>query len=433
MVERYALSPMKDLWTEEAKYRRWLEVELAVTRAYEELGMFPQGVTERIRSKARIDVDLFKRIEERTNHDVVAFVEGIGSMIGEDSRYFHYGLTSSDVLDTATSLALVEAGRIILKALEDMREVLWDLSERHKHTVTVGRTHGVHAEPTSFGLKVLSWFSETCRNMERMRRAIEEVSFGKISGAVGNYANVPPEVEEKALSYLGLKAEPVSTQVVPRDRHAHFIATLALIAAGIERIAVELRHLQRTEVLEVEEPFREGQRGSSAMPHKKNPILCERLTGLSRIMRSYVTVALENVVLWHERDISHSSTERYVFPDATQTLYYMVVTVTDLLRGLKVNEWRMKRNLDLTKGLIYSQRVLLKLVEKGLTRKEAYDIVQRNALRAWEEEKDFLSLLLEDTDVRRFLSEEELRELFDPAYYLRHVDRIYGRFGEGVR
>ncbi len=395
--------------------------------------MFPQGVTERMRSKARIDVDLFKRIEERTNHDVVAFVEGIGSMIGEDSRYFHYGLTSSDVLDTATSLALVEAGRIILRALEDMREVLWDLSERHKHTVTVGRTHGVHAEPTSFGLKVLSWFSETCRNMERMRRAIEEVSFGKISGAVGNYANVPPEVEEKALSYLGLKAEPVSTQVVPRDRHAHFIATLALIAAGIERIAVELRHLQRTEVLEVEEPFREGQRGSSAMPHKKNPIVCERLTGLSRIMRSYVTVALENVVLWHERDISHSSTERYVFPDATQTLYYMVVTVTDLLRGLKVNEWRMKRNLDLTKGLIYSQRVLLKLVEKGLTRKEAYDIVQRNALRAWEEEKDFLSLLLEDTDVRRFLSEEELRELFDPAYYLRHVDRIYGRFGEGVR
>lgn len=377
---------MKDLWTEEAKYRRWLEVELAVTRAYEELGTIPKGVTERIRNNAKIDVELFKKIEERTNHDVVAFVEGIGSMIGEDSRFFHYGLTSSDVLDTANSLALVEAGKILLESLKEFCDVLWEVANRYKHTPTIGRTHGVHAEPTSFGLKVLGWYSEMKRNVQRLERAIEEVSYGKISGAVGNYANVPPEVEEKALSYLGLKPEPVSTQVVPRDRHAFYLSTLAIVAAGIERIAVEIRHLQRTEVLEVEEPFREGQRGSSAMPHKKNPITCERLTGLSRMMRAYVDPSLENIALWHERDISHSSVERYVFPDATQTLYYMIVTATNVVRNMKVNEERMKKNIDLTKGLVFSQRVLLKLIEKGLTRKEAYDIVQRNALKTWNSE-----------------------------------------------
>ncbi|MDK2893787.1 MAG: adenylosuccinate lyase, partial [Thermotoga sp.] len=404
---------MKDLWTEEAKYRRWLEVELAVTRAYEELGTIPKGVTERIRNNAKIDVELFKKIEERTNHDVVAFVEGIGSMIGEDSRFFHYGLTSSDVLDTANSLALVEAGKILLESLKEFCDVLWEVANRYKHTPTIGRTHGVHAEPTSFGLKVLGWYSEMKRNVQRLERAIEEVSYGKISGAVGNYANVPPEVEEKALSYLGLKPEPVSTQVVPRDRHAFYLSTLAIVAAGIERIAVEIRHLQRTEVLEVEEPFREGQRGSSAMPHKKNPITCERLTGLSRMMRAYVDPSLENIALWHERDISHSSVERYVFPDATQTLYYMIVTATNVVRNMKVNEERMKKNIDLTKGLVFSQRVLLKLIEKGLTRKEAYDIVQRNALKTWNSEKHFLEYLLEDEEVKKLVTKEELEELFD--------------------
>lgn len=419
---------MKDLWTEEAKYRRWLEVELAVTRAYEELGTIPKGVTERIRNNAKIDVELFKKIEERTNHDVVAFVEGIGSMIGEDSRFFHYGLTSSDVLDTANSLALVEAGKILLESLKEFCDVLWNTANRYRYTPTIGRTHGVHAEPTSFGLKVLGWYSEMKRNVLRLERAIEEVSYGKISGAVGNYANVPPEVEERALSYLGLKAEPVSTQVVPRDRHAHYLATLGIIAAGIERIAVEIRHLQRTEVLEVEEPFKEGQRGSSAMPHKKNPITCERLTGLSRMMRAFVEPALENVALWHERDISHSSVERYVFPDATQTLYYMIVTATNVVRNMKVNEERMKKNIDLTKGLVFSQRVLLKLIEKGLTRKEAYDIVQRNALKTWNSEKHFLEYLLEDEEVKKLVTKEELEELFDISYYLKHVDHIFERF-----
>lgn len=428
MVERYALSPMKELWTEEAKYRRWLEVELAVMKAYEELGTIPKGVTERVRNKARIDVELFKKIEERTNHDVVAFVEGIGTMIGEDSRFFHYGLTSSDVLDTANSLALVEAGKILLDALKKLCDVLWNTANRYRYTPTIGRTHGVHAEPTSFGLKVLGWYSEMKRNVLRLERAIEEVSYGKISGAVGNYANVPPEVEERALSYLGLKAEPVSTQVVPRDRHAHYLATLGIIAAGIERIAVEIRHLQRTEVLEVEEPFKEGQRGSSAMPHKKNPITCERLTGLSRMMRAFVEPALENVALWHERDISHSSVERYVFPDATQTLYYMIVTATNVVRNMKVNEERMKKNIDLTKGLVFSQRVLLKLIEKGLTRKEAYDIVQRNALKTWNSEKHFLEYLLEDEEVKKLVTKEELEELFDISYYLKHVDHIFERF-----
>jgi len=411
---------MKDLWTEEAKYRRW--------RAYEELGTIPKGVTERIRNNAKIDVELFKKIEERTNHDVVAFVEGIGSMIGEDSRFFHYGLTSSDVLDTANSLALVEAGKILLESLKEFCDVLWEVANRYKHTPTIGRTHGVHAEPTSFGLKVLGWYSEMKRNVQRLERAIEEVSYGKISGAVGNYANVPPEVEEKALSYLGLKPEPVSTQVVPRDRHAFYLSTLAIVAAGIERIAVEIRHLQRTEVLEVEEPFREGQRGSSAMPHKKNPITCERLTGLSRMMRAYVDPSLENIALWHERDISHSSVERYVFPDATQTLYYMIVTATNVVRNMKVNEERMKKNIDLTKGLVFSQRVLLKLIEKGLTRKEAYDIVQRNALKTWNSEKHFLEYLLEDEEVKKLVTKEELEELFDISYYLKHVDHIFERF-----
>ncbi|AIY87225.1 MULTISPECIES: adenylosuccinate lyase [unclassified Thermotoga] len=428
MVERYSLSPMKDLWTEEAKYRRWLEVELAVTRAYEELGMIPKGVTERIRNNAKIDVELFKKIEEKTNHDVVAFVEGIGLMIGEDSRFFHYGLTSSDVLDTANSLSLVEAGKILLESLKEFCDVLWEVANRYKHTPTIGRTHGVHAEPTSFGLKVLGWYSEMKRNVQRLERAIEEVSYGKISGAVGNYANVPPEVEEKALSYLGLKPEPVSTQVVPRDRHAFYLSTLAIVAAGIERIAVEIRHLQRTEVLEVEEPFRKGQRGSSAMPHKKNPITCERLTGLSRMMRAYVDPSLENIALWHERDISHSSVERYVFPDATQTLYYMIVTATNVMRNMKVNEERMKKNIDLTKGLVFSQRVLLKLIEKGLTRKEAYDIVQRNALKTWNSEKHFLEYLLEDEEVKKLVTKEELEELFDISYYLKHVDHIFERF-----
>ncbi|ACM23648.1 Adenylosuccinate lyase [Thermotoga neapolitana DSM 4359] len=385
-------------------------------------------MTERVRNKARIDVELFKKIEERTNHDVVAFVEGIGTMIGEDSRFFHYGLTSSDVLDTANSLALVEAGKILLDALKKLCDVLWNTANRYRYTPTIGRTHGVHAEPTSFGLKVLGWYSEMKRNVLRLERAIEEVSYGKISGAVGNYANVPPEVEERALSYLGLKAEPVSTQVVPRDRHAHYLATLGIIAAGIERIAVEIRHLQRTEVLEVEEPFKEGQRGSSAMPHKKNPITCERLTGLSRMMRAFVEPALENVALWHERDISHSSVERYIFPDATQTLYYMIVTATKVIRDMRVNEEKMKKNLNLTKGLVFSQRVLLKLIEKGLTRKEAYDIVQRNALKTWESEKHFLEHLLEDEEVKKLVAEEELRELFDTSYYLRYVDRIFERF-----
>ncbi|WP_233185690.1 adenylosuccinate lyase [Thermotoga sp. SG1] len=416
------------MWTEEAKYRRWLEVELAVMKAYEELGTIPKGVTERVKNKARIDVELFKKIEERTNHDVVAFVEGIGTMIGEDSRFFHYGLTSSDVLDTANSLALVEAGKILLDALKRLCDALWNTANRYKYTPTIGRTHGVHAEPTSFGLKVLGWYSEMKRNVLRLERAIEEVSYGKISGAVGNYANVPPEVEERALSYLGLKPEPVSTQVVPRDRHAHYLATLGIIAAGIERIAVEIRHLQKTEVLEVEEPFKEGQRGSSAMPHKKNPIICERLTGLSRMMRTFVGPGLENIALWHERDISHSSVERYIFPDATQTLYYMIVTATKVIKDMKVNEERMKKNLNLTKGLVFSQRVLLKLIEKGLTRKEAYDIVQRNALKTWESEKHFLEHLLEDEDVKRLVTEEELRELFDASYYLRYVDRIFERF-----
>ena len=424
MVERYALAPMKLIWTQKASLERWLNVELAVVRAYEQLGIAPAGTYERALANSLIDESLFHEYEARTDHDLIAFVKMATKNMKDEARFFHYGLTSSDIVDTSLSLALKEASTILLNELEKLLKSLWNLANEHKNTIIIGRTHGVHAEPTTFGLKVLSWFAEMKRNKERLLRAKEEVSFGKISGAVGNYANVSPEVEVRALSYLGLKPTPVSSQIISRDHHAAFLMTLSLIASSIEKIATEIRHLQRTEVLEVEEPFKIGQKGSSAMPHKKNPILCERLCGLSRMIRAFVVPSLENNVLWHERDISHSSVERFVFPDATQILHYMLVKTSYLINNLVVHEEKMLENVHLTKGLIFSQRLLLKLVETGLSRNEAYDIVQSMAMECWNNHKDLRELCKE----RLSFSEDDLKQLFDVSYYLKHVNSIFDRF-----
>jgi len=428
MVERYALEPLKSLWTLEAQYERWLEVELAVVEAYEQVGVAPKGTVEEIRKKAVIDVDDILATEQVVDHDVIAFIKSITKNMGDEARYFHYGLTSSDVVDTANSLALVRATDIILESIEKLSAVLYEKALQYKTLPTIGRTHGVHAEPTSFGLKFLSWYAELLRDIERLKNVREEIAVGKLSGAVGNYANISPEVERIALEKLGLKPTPVATQVISRDYVAHLLATFALIAGLIERIAIEIRHLQRTEVLEAMEPFKEGQRGSSAMPHKKNPILCERLTGMARLMRSYAQVAFENMALWHERDISHSSVERYILPDSTMTIYYMLEKARYLIENLKVFEDKVKKNVDITQGLVYSQRILLALVEAGMSREEAYTLVQKYALECWETGESFKERVRSDEKVRQLITEEKFEELFRPDYYLRNIDKIYERF-----
>ncbi len=424
-MERYALSPMKELWDQRTTLERWLEVELAVMQAYEEFGIIPPKITDRARKNAVIDLKLFNEYERQTDHEVIAFVKMATSKMGEEARFFHYGLTSSDVIDTALSLTLTKACEILLNQMKELLKALWKMALEHKYTLTIGRTHGVHAEPTTFGLKVLNWYAETKRNYERLLFAKEQINFGKISGAVGNYANVPPEIEKSALEKLGLKPTPVSSQIVNRDHHAFFVMTLALIASGIERMATEIRHLQKTEVLEAQEPFKEGQKGSSAMPHKQNPILCERLCGLSRIMRSFVNTAIENNILWHERDISHSSAERYILPDATQTLYYMLVKAKYLIENLVVYKDNMMRNINITNGLIYSQRLMLALINKGLSRNEAYDLVQSLSLKCWQTKENLKDLAKSNLKI---LKEEEIESIFDPNYYSRHVDEIYKRF-----
>lgn len=428
MVERYALEPLKSLWTLKAQYERWLEVELAVVEAYEEVGIAPRGTAEKIKDKAVIDVDDILAIEQIVDHDVIAFIKSVTKNMGDEARYFHYGLTSSDVVDTANSLALVRATDVIIESMLRLSDVLYEKALRYKSLPTIGRTHGIHAEPTSFGLKFLSWYAELLRNIERLKAVREEIAVGKLSGAVGNYANISPEVEKIALQKLGLKPTPVATQVISRDYIAHLISIFALIAGLIERTAIEIRHLQRTEVLEAMEPFKEGQRGSSAMPHKKNPILCERLTGMARLMRSYAQVAFENMALWHERDISHSSAERYVLPDSTMTMYYMLEKTRYLIENLKVFEERVKKNIDLTHGLVYSQRVLLALVEAGMSREEAYILVQKYALQCWETGESFKEKLRSDTRINQLISDEKFEELFRPDYYLRNVEQIYERF-----
>ncbi|MDK2885643.1 MAG: adenylosuccinate lyase [Thermosipho sp. (in: thermotogales)] len=426
MVERYALEPIKSLWTLESQYKRWLEVELAVIKAYEELNKIPKGTYEKIKRNVYFNVEEILDVEKEVEHDVIAFIKVVTSKMKDEAKYFHYGLTSSDVVDTANMLALIRAVDYIKKELIALSKILYKKANDYKYLPTIGRTHGVHAEPTSFGLKFLLWFDETTRNIERLEKVRQEISVGKLSGAVGNYANIDPEVERLALSYLSLKPVPIASQVIPRDYHAHLIEIFGLISAGIEKMALEIRHLQRTEVSEVQEPFKKHQRGSSAMPHKKNPILCERLTGLSRIVRNYINIALENIVLWHERDISHSSAERFMFPEITMTLYYMVKKSQYLIENLVIFEENIKKNLELTNGLIYSQRVLHALIDKGFSREDAYMQIQKIALECWEKKISFKNQI--KIQFKDLFSEKEIEELFSPSYYLRNIDKIYERF-----
>jgi adenylosuccinate lyase len=431
MISRYTRPEMGRIWTDQRKYETWLEIELLVCEALSQLGEIPTEAVEEIKEKATFDALRVDEIEKVTKHDVLAFLTNVGESIGPLSRYLHYGLTSSDILDTSLALLLKEASDLILKDLHRLLKVLKEKAYQHKDTLMIGRSHGVHAEPITFGLKMALWYDETARNLLRMERAKESVSVGKISGAVGTFAHIRPSVEEFVCERLGLKPAPISTQIVQRDHHAEFFSTLAIIASSIEKFSVELRHLQRTEVLEAEEFFSKGQKGSSAMPHKRNPISSENLSGLARLVRSYSSAALENIPLWHERDISHSSVERVIAPDATILIDYMLNRLTGLIENLIVYPENMKTNLAKMGGLVFSETVLLLLTKKGLSREEAYGVVQRNAMRVWEGGEDFKTLLSQDEGIKRLLAQEELDAVFDVRSHLKHIDHIFRRvFGD---
>ena len=430
MIDRYSRPGMKRVWSEENKYGKWLQVELAVCEAWAEEGVIPWTDMEKLRG-ARYDHRRMEEIFQETRHDVTAFLRSVTEGLGEEGRWLHLGLTSSDVWDTATSLQLVEAGQLLAQGIKELREVLNTKALAYRDTPMVGRTHGVHAEPTTFGLKLALWWEEMGRQQQRLQQAIESVGVGKISGAVGTHATVPPVVEDRVCEGLGLKVATISSQILQRDRHAHFVTTAALIAASLEKFATEIRSLQRTEVREVEEPFKAGQTGSSAMPHKRNPELSERVCGLARLIRGHSVTALENVALWHERDISHSSAERVILPDCCLALDYILALFTEVMAGLKVYPERMHHNMVSTHGLLFSQRVLLALVEKGISRERAYELVQRNALRSWDESTDFGQLLQSDGEVASYISPDELKSLFDHAYYLRYVEDTFQRAGLG--
>jgi adenylosuccinate lyase len=429
MIPRYTRPAMAAVWSDEAKYGKWLAVELAVCEAQARRGTIPVDAVARIRTRARVDARRIDEIEAQVRHDVIAFLRSLEEQIGADSRFVHLGLTSSDVVDTGLALQLVEAADRLVTGVDRLREVLASRAVRHRDALMVGRTHGVHAEPTTFGLKVAGWYAEACRNRERLARARETVRVGKISGAVGTFAHLAPEIEAEVCRVLGLEPAPVSTQIIQRDRHAEFVATCAIIGGSLEKIATEIRGLQRTEILELEEPFTEGQQGSSAMPHKRNPVSCEQVSGLARVLRAHAGAALENIALWHERDISHSSVERIVLPDATILLDYLLAQMVQILNGLVVDAERMRENLDRSYGLVYSQRVLLALGEAGLSRQTAYELTQRNAMRAWRERRSFLACLQEDAEVSAHLGTDALKACFDPAWYLRHVDAVFRRLG----
>ena len=428
MIDRYALPQMKNIWSDENKFNRWLDVEIAVCESWVNEGRIPKSELEAIK-KAKFSMPLWETAFKRTKHDVTAFLESIAASIGPESRFIHLGLTSSDVWDTATGLQLKQSAEIILERLDTFEKVLTKQAITHKNTLMVGRTHGVHAEPTTFGFKLALWVEEIRRNRERLINAKEIISVRKISGAVGTHATLPPQVELDACKILGLKAEPISSQIVPRDRHAQFITTLALIAASLEKFATEIRSLQKTEVLEVEEPFGEGQTGSSAMPHKRNPELSERVCGLARLVRGFSTTALENVALWHERDISHSSAERLILPDACMALDYMFYIFTDVIENLQIHEDTMLENMEKTNGLLFSQRILLNLIDKGLSRTDAYKIVQDSATVSWKEKTDFRTLIGSNSTVQKHIPEKELLELFDYNYYTRYIDDSFKRIG----
>jgi adenylosuccinate lyase len=430
MIERYSRPQMKKVWSDETKFDKWLKVEIAVCEAWAEQGVIPKKAIPKIR-KACCDLERMDEILKETHHDVTAFLKSVSEGLGDESRFIHLGLTSSDVIDTALALQLVEAADILTKDMSELTAVIKQRALEHKHTIIMGRTHGVHAEPTTFGLKLALWLEEMKRNDHRLAEARRMVAVGKISGAVGTHATVPPKVEELACRKLGLEVAPVSSQIIQRDRHAQFVTTLAIIASSLEKFATEIRALQRTEVLEAEEPFEPGQTGSSAMPHKRNPELCERICGLARLVRGYAVTAMENNALWHERDISHSSTERIILPDACLVVDYALGIFTYIMKGLQVYPKRMKENLEITKGLIFSQRVMLALIEKGLPREKAYRIVQRNAMKSWKERVSFLGLLQKDPDVSKHLTKSELKAIFDYGYFLRYIDEVFKRVGLG--
>jgi adenylosuccinate lyase len=429
MIDRYTRPEMGAIWTEENRFKAWLEVEILACEAWSEIGDIPKEDVQKIRENASFDIDRIKEIEEETRHDVVAFTRAVSETLGEERKWVHYGLTSTDVVDTALSYVLKQANEILQKDLENFIKILTNKAKEHKYTVMMGRTHGVHAEPTTFGLKLGLWLEEMKRNLERFKMAASDVEFGKISGAVGTYANIDPFVESYVCEKLGLQPAPISTQTLQRDRHAFYMSTLALIATSIEKFAVEIRGLQKSETREVEEFFAKGQKGSSAMPHKRNPIGSENMTGLARVIRGYMTTAYENVPLWHERDISHSSAERIILPDATIALNYMLNRFGNIVKNLTVYPENMKRNMDRTLGLIYSQRVLLALIDKGMSREEAYDTVQPRAMEAWEKQVQFRSLIEEDEKIAGLLNETEIDDCFDYNYHIKHVDMIFERLG----
>lgn len=429
MIERYTRPEMGAIWTEENKFKAWLEVEILACEAWSEFGVIPKEDVQRIRESASFDIDRILKIEEETRHDVVAFTRAVSETLGEEKKWVHYGLTSTDVVDTASSYLIKQANEILRKGLVQFIEVIRNKAKEHKNTIMMGRTHGVHAEPTTFGLKLALWYEEMKRNLARFDEAIEGIRVGKLSGAVGTYANIDPFIEEFVCTKLGLKAAPISTQTLQRDRHAHYMSTLALIATSIEKFAVEVRGLQKSETREVEEAFAKGQKGSSAMPHKRNPIGSENMTGMARVIRGYMMTAYENVPLWHERDISHSSAERVIIPDATIALDYMLSRFTKIIDQLTVFPENMKRNMQRTYGLIFSQRLLLTLIDKGMSREEAYDIVQPNAMKSWETATSFREIVEGDERITNHLSPEDLDECFDETYHLKNVDVIFNRLG----
>ncbi|WP_010529603.1 adenylosuccinate lyase [Lentibacillus jeotgali] len=429
MIERYTREEMGAIWSEENKYNAWLEVEVLACEAWRELGIIPAEDVEKIRRNASFDVERIQEIEQETRHDVVAFTRAVSETLGDERKWVHYGLTSTDVVDTAQSYLLKQANEIIRKDLHNFIDVLKNKAIEHKHTVMMGRTHGVHAEPTTFGLKMALWYEEMKRQLERFELATNNIEFGKLSGAVGTYANIDPFVEQYVCEQLGLTPAPVSTQTLQRDRHAAYISSLSLIATSIEKFATEIRGLQKTETREVEEFFAKGQKGSSAMPHKRNPIGSENMTGIARVLRGHMVTAYENVSLWHERDISHSSAERIILPDSTIALNYMLNRFSGIVSKLTVFPENMKQNIDKTHGVIFSQRVLLALVDKGMSREEAYDLVQPKAMQAWETGTHFKVLVEDDEQVTTKLTQDEIDDCFDYTYHLKNVDAIFDRIG----
>tara|TARA_B100001248_G_scaffold209904_1_gene164086 strand:+ start:4162 stop:5460 length:1299 start_codon:yes stop_codon:yes gene_type:complete len=427
MIERYTRKEIKEIWEDKNKYSIWLDIELAAAEAMEKLKIIPNGVVKKVKKRARINVKRILQIEEKVKHDVIAFLTSITEKAGNEARYLHKGMTSSDVLDTCFNLQLKQSGEILLKDIEKLLVSIKRQAIKHKYTLCIGRSHGIHAEPITFGLKLLTFYQEFLRNKNRLKNSIKEISTCAISGAVGTFANVDPKVESYVAKKLKLNIEPISTQIIPRDRHAQFFSTLGIIASSIERFAIEIRHLQRTEVLEVEEFFGKKQKGSSAMPHKKNPILSENLTGLARLIRAGVIPALENVALWHERDISHSAVERNIGPDTTIALDFALTRLNNLINNLNIYPKKMRKNLDITNGIYFSQRVLLELTNVGFTREEAYKIVQKNALKSWKDNSSFLNIIIKDKKIINKISVNKLKKLFNFSYHTKKINIIFNR------